>query len=88
MFGGYLLQVDHQNDLRGIKFLVTSCPDPSIVTLCKSLKVVCHLHEVDTKEVEQDIMTFLETKLCSVKGERDLADFAQWVGGLFIYVAL
>ena len=82
-----LLQVIHQNDLRGLKFLVTSRPDPSIVTLCKSLKAVCHLHEVDTKEVEKDIMKFLVTKLPALQAEQDLADFAQRAGGLFIYAA-
>jgi hypothetical protein len=29
-----LFQAVHQKDLRGLKFLVTSLPDPCIVTLC------------------------------------------------------
>jgi hypothetical protein len=84
-----LLQVVHQNDLRGLKFLVTSRPDPSIVQLCKSLTTVCHLHKVDTQEVEKDIMTFLVAKLpaLALHAEQDLADFAQRAGGLFIYAA-
>src|SRR5215470_3122230 len=75
-----LLRVVQQSELRGLKFLVTSRPDPSIVTLCKSLKAVCHLHEVDTKEVEKDIMTYLVAKLPELRAERELADFAQRAG--------
>jgi hypothetical protein len=52
-----LLQVINQNDLHGLKFLVTSRQDPTIVSLCESFnsKRVCHLHEVDTQEVKKDI---------------------------------
>lgn len=63
-----LLQVINQNDLHGLKFLVTSRQDPTIVSLCESFnsKRVCHLHEVDTQEVKKDIMTYLTDKLSAL----------------------
>jgi hypothetical protein len=84
-----LLQVINQNDLHGLKFLVTSRQDPTIVSLCESFnsKRVCHLHEVDTQEVKKDIMTNLTDKLSALQAERDLGEFAQQADGLFIYAA-
>jgi hypothetical protein len=84
-----LLGVVERGALTGIKFLITSRPDPDIVDLCKSFPtdMVCRLHEVDTADVQQDIETFLREKLPSLKGTRELADLSQRSGGLFIYAA-
>ena len=51
-----LLRVIHANQLTGIKFLVTSRPDPKIANLCRSFppNAVCKLHEVDTANVQGD----------------------------------
>lgn len=84
-----LLQVIQQNGLHGLKFLVTSRPDHSIVSLCDSFasKAVCHLREVDTKNVNEDIMTFLKDKLPALENEKDLEELARRADGLFIYAA-
>ena len=84
-----LLQTINENGLLGLKFLVTSRQDPDIVQLCGSFKSkeVCHLHEVNTEEVKEDIMTFLADKLPALQAEPDLADFAERSDGLFIYAA-
>jgi NACHT domain len=54
----------------GIKFLITSRPDPNIVDLCNSFPedTVCRLHEVDTADVQQDIEKFLQEKLPESEG--------------------
>ena len=48
-----LLCVVESGKLSGIKFLVTSRPEPTVVDMCKSFPkdVVCKLHEVDTVNV-------------------------------------
>jgi hypothetical protein len=48
---------------------------------------VCHLHEVDTRDVEQDMRTFLADKLPLLKDEEAIAELARRAGGLFIYAA-
>ncbi|KAJ7446079.1 hypothetical protein FB451DRAFT_1567913 [Mycena latifolia] len=84
-----LLQVIHAGHLFGLKFLVTSRPDPGIVALCGSLppKVVCRLQEVDMADVDQDITTFLHAKLPALKDEPAIKKLAQRSNGLFIYAA-
>jgi hypothetical protein len=82
-----LLRVIHTNQLAGIKFLVTSRPDPKIVDLCKSFppNAVCKLHEVDITNVQNDIEKYLREELPELKDEPDLALLSQRAGGLFIY---
>ena len=48
-----LLCVVESGELDGIKFLVTSQPEPTLVNMCKSFHedAVCKLHEVDTAHV-------------------------------------
>jgi hypothetical protein len=84
-----LLGIVEHGALTGIKFLITSRPDPNIVDLCKSFPedTVCRLHEVDTADVQQDIEKFLQEKLPNLKGSQELADLSQQSGGLFIYAA-
>jgi hypothetical protein len=82
-----LLRVIHAGQLAGIKFLVTSRPDPKIVDLCKSFppNAVCKLHEVDTANVQNDIEKYLREALPELKDEPELALLSQRAGGLFIY---
>jgi len=82
-----LLRVIQVGQLAGIKFLVTSRPDPKIVNLCKSFppNAVCKLHEVDTANVQNDIEKYLREALPELKDEPELALLSQRAGGLFIY---
>jgi len=82
-----LLRVIHAGLLAGIKFLVTSRPDPRIVNICESFppNAVCKLHEVDTADVQNDIEKYLREALPELKDEPELALLSQRAGGLFIY---
>jgi hypothetical protein len=92
--GGYiflrdLLQAIRDGHLSGLKFLVTSRPDPDIVALCSSFPqhAVCRLQEVDMTIVDQDITTFLRAKLPALADEPQLVELARRSSGLFIYAA-
>jgi len=80
-----LLTVIDEYDLRGFKFLVTSRPDPEVVTLCKSFRsdAVCWLQNVPIEEAESDI----RTKLPKLAGVSELAELVRQADGLFIYAA-
>jgi len=82
-----LLRVIPTGQLSGIKFLVTSRPDPKIVDICKSFppNAVCKLHEVDTANVQSDIEKYLREALPALKDEPELALLSQRAGGFFIY---
>jgi len=82
-----LLRVIRVGQLAGIKFLVTSRPDPKIVDICKSFppNAVCKLHEVDTANVQNDIEKYLREALPELEDEPGLALLAQRAGGWFIY---
>jgi len=82
-----LLCVIHVGQLAGIKFLVTSRPDPKIVDICNSFppNAVCKLHEVDTANVQNDIEKYLREALPELKDEPELALLSQRAGGFFIY---
>ena len=82
-----LLRVIHFGQLAGVKFLVTSRPDPKIVNLCKSFppNAVCKLHEVNTANVQNDIKKYLREALPELRDEHELALLSQRAGGLFIY---
>ena len=82
-----LLRIIQAGQLVGIKFLVTSRPEPKIVDLCKSFppNVVCKLHEVDTTNVQSDIRKYLREALPELKDEPELVVLAQRAGGFFIY---
>ena len=82
-----LLRVIQAGELAGIKFLVTSRPEPKIVNMCKSFppNAVCKLHEVDTSNVQNDIELYLREALPELKDEPELRLLSQRAGGLFIY---
>ncbi|KAJ7737371.1 hypothetical protein B0H16DRAFT_1730430 [Mycena metata] len=84
-----LLGAIRDGHMSGLKFLVTSRPDPEIVSLCNSFPqgAVCQLHQVDTDGVLADIQTFLNRKLRALRGQPELEDVARRSGGLFIYAA-
>ena len=75
--------------LRGLKFLVTSRPDPNIARLCASFasKAVCRLYDVPRATVQADIMTYLRAKLPALKECEELTKLAHKADGLFIYAA-
>jgi len=83
------LTVINEFDLRGFKFLVTSRPDPEVVTLCESFtsEAVCWLQNVPIEEAESDIRTYLNAKLPKLAGVLELAELVQQANGLFIYAA-
>jgi hypothetical protein len=78
-----LLTAINKDDLKGLKFLVTSRSDPKMVTLCKSFAslAVCRLQGVPIEEVKSDI------KLPKLAGNPELAKVGQQAGSLFIYAA-
>ena len=82
-----LLRIVESGKLAGIKFLVTSRPEPTLVDMCKSFPedVVCKLHEVDTANVQKDIERYLCEALPDLKDNPNLVVLAQRAGGLFIY---
>jgi len=84
-----LLTVIDEYDLRGFKFLVTSRPDPEVVTLCESFtsEAVCWLQDVPIEEAELDIRTYLNAKLPKLAGGSELAELVLQADGLFIYAA-
>jgi len=84
-----LLTVIDEYDLRGFKFLVTSRPDPEVVTLCESFTsdAVCWLQDVPIEEAELDIKTYLGTKLPMLASSLELAELVQQADGLFVYAA-
>ncbi|KAJ7648465.1 hypothetical protein B0H17DRAFT_1215648 [Mycena rosella] len=80
-----LLQVIDRGHLSGLRFLVTSRPDPAIVTLCATLepKAVCRLQAVDMANVGENITTFLHAKLPALRDEPALGKLARRSNGLF-----
>ena len=84
-----LLDIINVGALRGLKFLVTSRPDPNIVRLCASFvsKAVCRLYDVHKSTVRADIMTYLKTELPAFKDHEELTKIADKADGLFIYAA-
>jgi hypothetical protein len=84
-----LLRIVESGELAGIKFLVTSRPDPNIVDMCQSFppNAVCKLHEVDVANVQKDIERYLCDALPDLKDEPQLVELALRAGGLFIYAS-
>ena len=82
-----LLRIIQAGQLTGIKFLVTSRPEPKIVNICKSFppNAVCKLHEVDTTNVQNDIEKYLREALPELKDDPGLAALSERAGGFFIY---
>ena len=82
-----LLDAVNLSKLSGIKFLVTSRPEPTLFDLCKSFppNAVCKLHEIDVSNVQKDIETYLFSALPDLKHEPNLVKLASRAGGFFIY---
>ena len=74
--------------LRGLKFFVTSRPDPDVAKLCELLppKVVCRLQDAPIEDVGSDIVAYLQAKLPKL-GEPELDKAARQANGLFISAA-
>ena len=84
-----LLDTINAAALRGLKFLVTSRPDPNIAHLCASFrsKTVCRLYDVARATIQADIMTYLKAELPAFKDHEQLTKLADKADGLFIYAA-
>ena len=84
-----LLTLIDEYNLRGFKFLVTSRPNPEVVTLCESFKseAVCWLQFVPIEEAQLDIKTYLKTNLPKLASSPELAELVHQADGLFIYAA-
>ena len=82
-----LLDAVDLGELSGIKFLVTSRPEPMLFDLCKSipLNAVCKLHEINVSNVQKDIEKYLCSALPDLKDEPDLIKLASQAAGFFIY---
>ncbi|KIK60252.1 hypothetical protein GYMLUDRAFT_137025, partial [Collybiopsis luxurians FD-317 M1] len=78
-------------NVHGIKFLVTSRPDPRIISICKKMKfeVTYRLEDVSRAEAIEDVRKFLGAELPRLD-EKDAASLdmiAQQSQGLFIYAS-
>ncbi|KAG6886808.1 hypothetical protein C0992_002220 [Termitomyces sp. T32_za158] len=84
-----LLETVRNGALHGLKFLVTSRPDPKIVDLCKSFSsdAVCHLYDIAEQEANIDILTYLKSELPKLQNNPDLITLMQQANGLFIYAS-
>ena len=84
-----LLETINERRLRGLKFLVTSRPDPRVVEVCEtfSFKAVCRLQDVPIERVGRDITRYLESKLPNFADKPELKTMEQLAGGLFIAAA-
>ena len=83
-----LLKAIDRRSLQGLKFFVTSRPDPDVTKLCESLppKVVRRLQDVPKEDVRSDIDAYLRAKLPDLDGP-ELDKAAKQADGLFIFAA-
>ena len=84
-----LLMAINENDLRGLKFFVTSRSDPKVAALCKSFpsEAICRLQDVPIEEAKSDIEAYLKTQLPELASSPKFAELGQRAEGLFIYAA-
>ncbi|KAJ7842360.1 hypothetical protein B0H14DRAFT_3692158 [Mycena olivaceomarginata] len=84
-----LLDAVRDGEFAGLKFLVTSRPDPIIADLCKDIApaAVYHLQQVPTDDVDEDIKTFLHAKLPVLNNKPQLQELVRQSDGLFIFAA-
>ncbi|PPQ93171.1 hypothetical protein CVT25_002629, partial [Psilocybe cyanescens] len=78
-----------KNRLQGLKFFVTSRPDPNLVRHVDSLKSkqLYRLEEVPPEEAQYDIRTYLTAELPHFAGREEIEDLVVLTAGLFIYAA-
>jgi hypothetical protein len=83
-----LLNTVNKGHLQGLKFLITSRPDPELTALCSSFSsnAVCHLYEVPTDTIQADITKYLTVQLPKLDLS-DVTKLVQKADGLFIYAA-
>ena len=84
-----ILKSIEANNITGLKFLVTSRPDPDIVKLCKTFPpgAVCQLQNVPIEDAKQDIKNYLNIKLKDLRGTPEVEELNTQAAGLFIYAA-
>ncbi|KAG6808708.1 hypothetical protein H0H92_003195, partial [Tricholoma furcatifolium] len=83
-----LLKAVNTGNLKGLKFLVTSRPDPYLAKLCKSFTsdAICHLYDVAKEEVDRDISLYLRAKLTWLQDRHDdITSLLKQADSLFIY---
>ena len=75
-----------ENHLQGLKFFVTSRPDPNLVRHVNSLKSkqLYRLEQVPSEEAQRDIRTYLMVEL---PGCEEIENLVALTAGLFIYAA-
>jgi len=82
-----LLTTLKDGKLHGLKFLITSRPDPQLVkSWGTSQGVIFHLEDVDTREVGGDIGKFLRTELPDLPDSK-IENIVERANGLFIFAA-
>ncbi|PPQ86993.1 hypothetical protein CVT25_009413, partial [Psilocybe cyanescens] len=79
----------NENRLQGLKFFVTSRPDPNLVRHVDSLKSkqLYRLEEVPPEEAQDDIRTYLTAELPDFAGHEEIEGLVVLTAGLFIYAA-
>ncbi|KAJ7839287.1 hypothetical protein B0H13DRAFT_2102267 [Mycena leptocephala] len=84
-----LLHAISARSLLGLRFLVTSRPNPLISDVFHNhpMMVSCRLQEVDSAEVEKDVVTFLHAKLPALEDKPQLKTLVGRCGDLFIFAA-
>jgi hypothetical protein len=84
-----LLRMTDKSHLQGLKFLITSRPDPDLANLCSSFTsdAICALYDVPTDTVKADIATYLQAKLPKLWGMPVINDLMHQADGLFIFAA-
>ena len=79
-----LLMTVKSDQFQGLKFLVTSRPNPELAALCGTF---CRLYEMPADTVKADIFAYLKHKLPDLQDEPQLTNLAQKADGHFIYAA-
>jgi hypothetical protein len=84
-----LLDVISKHRLLGLKFFVTSRPDPNLVTHLGSFedKQFYRLEKVPIGEAQANITTYLNASLPDFVGRPEIEKLVAQAAGLFIYVA-
>ena len=79
----------NENRLQGLKFFVTSRPDPNLVRHVDSLKSkqLYRLEQVPPEEAQYDIRTYLMTELPHFAGCEEIDNLVAMTARLFIYAA-
>jgi hypothetical protein len=79
----------NENRLQGLKFFVTSRPDPNLVRHVNSLKSkqLYRLEQVPPEEAQDDIRTYLKAELPHFAGCEEIENLVALTAGLFIYAA-